>query len=82
MVRAGSSDKILRVRLGEEIEGWKVTQIEPRRLVLSHDDRSVNFEMFAQLGAKSKVIQDATPAPADNIQNVAKRRLDRRSGRY
>ena len=46
IVRSGASDKILRARLGDDVEGWKVTQIDSRSLVLSHDERSVTFAMF------------------------------------
>jgi hypothetical protein len=35
MMRSTSSDKILRARLGDDVEGWKVTQIDSRSLVLA-----------------------------------------------
>ena len=47
LVRSGSANEVIRARVGEEIEAWKVTEIEPRRLVLSHDDRLVSFALFA-----------------------------------
>ena len=47
VVRSRSADEVIRARVGEEIETWKVTEIEPRRLVLSHDDRLVSFALFA-----------------------------------
>jgi hypothetical protein len=43
-----TSEKAIDVRVGDEIAGWKVTQIEPRRLVLASDDREVSFDMFAR----------------------------------
>jgi hypothetical protein len=63
VVRSGSPDKIIRARLGEEIEGWQVTQIEPRRVVLSHDTRSVSFALFGRL--KDTVVRNAAPAAAE-----------------
>jgi hypothetical protein len=82
LVRAGGSDKIMHARLGDEIAGWKVSEIESRRLVLSSDDRSVSFALFARMGAKNSA--DGAPvAGASNarVQNVAQQRIDRRSGR-
>ena len=81
VVRSGSSDKVIRARLGEEIEGWQVAQIESRRLVLSHDARSVSFALFGRL--KDNVVRDAAPAAAEvELRNMAQERFDRRTGRY
>jgi hypothetical protein len=63
VVRSGSSDKVIRARLGEEIEGWQVAQIESRRLVLSHDDRSVSFALFDR--QKKPPVRDAAPVAAE-----------------
>jgi hypothetical protein len=82
LVRAGGSDKIMHARLGDDIAGWKVSEIESRRLVLSSDDRSVSFALFSRAGAKSSA--DGTPvarASDTRVQNVAQGRIDRRSGR-
>jgi hypothetical protein len=35
------------VRIGDDIGGWKVTQIEERQLVLSLDDRSATYTLFS-----------------------------------
>jgi hypothetical protein len=43
VVRTDESDKAIRARLGDAIAGWTVTQIEPRRVVLSIEDRSVSL---------------------------------------
>jgi general secretion pathway protein N len=81
VVRSGSPDKIIRARVGEEIEGWQVTQIEARRVDLSHDARSVSFALFGRL--KDNVVRDAAPAAAEvELRNMAQERFDRRSGRY
>jgi general secretion pathway protein N len=46
ILRPSTTEKITRVKLGDEISGWRVTEIEPRRLVLSHDSRSTAFTLF------------------------------------
>jgi NADH dehydrogenase FAD-containing subunit len=51
LVSLGTKDKMLRLRIGDNIEGWKVTQIETRRLVLSLEDRSAIFMLFGGQGA-------------------------------
>ncbi|HEY6256122.1 MAG TPA: hypothetical protein VIY51_10050 [Xanthobacteraceae bacterium] len=79
MVRTEASDKVVRARLGDEIAGWKVTQIEPRRVILSLDERSVSFTLFAGVGAKATRAPSGPPDP--QAQNVAEERIDRRSGR-
>jgi hypothetical protein len=82
VVRSGSPEKTIRARLSEQIEGWNVTQIEPRRLMLCHDDRSVSFALFANQNGKDSVVQEPAPAPAAaELQNIAQQRLDRRDRR-
>jgi general secretion pathway protein N len=45
IVRSGS-EKVDRVQIGDDIGGWKVSQIEGRRLVLSLDGRLATFTLF------------------------------------
>jgi general secretion pathway protein N len=45
VVRSGTA--VIRARFGDDIEGWKVTEIGARRLTLSHGDRSVAFMLFS-----------------------------------
>jgi hypothetical protein len=45
MIRA-NGDKIIGVRIGDDIAGWKVTKIERRRIELTLADRAVSFAMF------------------------------------
>lgn len=47
IVRTGPASGTMRVRVGDDIGGWKVAQIERRRLVLVLDDRTATFTMFA-----------------------------------
>jgi hypothetical protein len=82
MVRTEGSSQVTRARLGDEIGGWKVTQIDARHLTLSSDDRSVSFALFARMNAKSATGRLPTGIPTEQqIQNVAQERIDRRSGR-
>ncbi len=53
VVRAGPAAKIMQVRVGDDIGGWKVAQIEGRQLVLSLDDRIATFTMFTGNSANS-----------------------------
>jgi hypothetical protein len=46
MIRSGTEQKILRAQIGDEVGGWKVSQIEGRRVVLSLDDRFATFTLF------------------------------------
>jgi hypothetical protein len=59
IVRSGTAT--IRLRMGDEIGGWKVTEIETRRLVLSLDDRSAAFTLFG--GEPPKPAMMAAPAP-------------------
>lgn len=52
MVRA-NGDKIIGVRIGDDIGGWKVTKIERRQIELSLADRAVSFAMFSSIAAPS-----------------------------
>jgi hypothetical protein len=47
VVRAGPTEKIMRVGIGDDIGGWKVAQIEGRRLVLALNGRIATFMMFS-----------------------------------
>jgi general secretion pathway protein N len=72
VVRTGEAEKAIRARLGDDIAGWKVTQIEPRRLVLSSDDRSVSFALFAGVGRQGTTGGGGAPAaPNFQMQNLA-----------
>ena len=53
VVRTGADKMMLRTRIGDEIEGWKVSQIEPRKVVLSQEDRLATFTLFTTNRVKS-----------------------------
>jgi general secretion pathway protein N len=45
LVRLGAG-KPLRLRVGEDVAGWKVARIEARRLILTLAERSAEFTLF------------------------------------
>lgn len=47
VVRAGADKRLLRAQIGDEIDGWKVAQIEGRKVVLaSQDGRFATYRLF------------------------------------
>jgi hypothetical protein len=46
IVRGAPSEKVIHVRAGDDIDGWKVSKIAERQIVLSQDNRSITFTMF------------------------------------
>jgi hypothetical protein len=65
VVRAGPAAKIMNVRVGDDIGGWKVAQIEGRQLVLSLDDRIATFMMFTGNSANGAPPIDRQTQSAD-----------------
>jgi hypothetical protein len=57
VIRANAADKLTRVGIGDDVGGWKVAQIEGRKLVLALDGRLATFVMFS-----GKVSRDAPPS--------------------
>jgi hypothetical protein len=51
IVRTGAVADVRRVRVGDDIGGWRVAQIDGRRIVLVLDGRIATFTMFAGNGA-------------------------------
>jgi hypothetical protein len=72
IVRTSPAANVVRVRIGDDIGGWKVAQIEGRRLVLALDGRVATFTMFT--GNSAAGAPNANPAlqAADKqLQNQA-----------
>jgi hypothetical protein len=66
IVRTAPAADVLHVRTGDDIGGWKVAQIEGRRLVLSLDGRLATFTMFA--GNVSAAAPPAGPPPSQDVE--------------
>ena len=50
MIRT-NGDKVVRVRIGDDVDGWKVTKIERQQIELTLADRAVSFAMFSSNSA-------------------------------
>lgn len=48
VLHSGGAAKDLRVRVGDDVSGWKVTEIADQHLTLALDDRILSFALFAQ----------------------------------
>ena len=68
VVRAGADKKLVRAQIGDEIDGWKVSQIEGRKVVLSLDGRFATFTLFSDDRGKSE--SAAGPAPAGEPKSL------------
>jgi hypothetical protein len=76
IVRKGS-EKPIRVHVGDAVDGWAVTEIDERRVVLALGERSATFTMFntdrtATPGAAIRY-HLPTPQVAVNAQGVLRR---------
>jgi hypothetical protein len=83
IVRVGADKRLLRAQIGDEIDGWKVAQIDGRKVVLaSQDGRFATYRLFndergasqANGGAASGEAQmQQAPAPSGAPQLVQQR---------
>ena len=83
IVRVGADKRLLRAQMGDEIDGWKVAQIEGRKVVLaSQDGRFATYRLFnderggadanggaASDGPKNSQMQQA-PSPTGGLELV------------
>jgi hypothetical protein len=47
VVRVGADNRLLRAQMGDDIDGWKVAQIDGRKVVLaSPDGRFATYRLF------------------------------------
>ena len=48
VVRVGPDKRLLRAQMGDDIDGWKVAQIDGRKVVLaSEDGRFATYRLFS-----------------------------------
>jgi hypothetical protein len=73
IVRSGTA-KIERVQIGDDISGWKVSQIEGRRMLLSLDDRSATFTLFSRKAADKPLMRQTTSSAAEAPRSASRRR--------
>jgi hypothetical protein len=53
VIRANPAGKVTNVEIGDDVGGWKVAQIEGRKLVLALDGRLATFVMFSRSNANN-----------------------------
>jgi hypothetical protein len=83
LVRVGADQSLLRAQMGDEIDGWKVAQIDSRKVVLaSQDGRFATYRLFsderggadANGGAASEGLKESklpqTPFPFNGLELV------------
>jgi hypothetical protein len=69
LIRTGPAAKIMRVRIGDDISGWKVGQIEAQRLVLLLDGRTATFTIFTGVNNRPANSGTNTQSPMDQGAN-------------
>lgn len=84
IVRVGADKRLLRAQMGDEIDGWKVAQIDGRKVVLaSQDGRFATYRLFndergaadanggaaSAAGPKNSQMQQ-TPSPTGGLELV------------
>jgi hypothetical protein len=69
ILRSGGDNKDLRVRVGDDISGWKVKDINESRLTLSLDERIVSVGLFPENGS----VQNQAPNQAAPQKTFTKR---------
>jgi len=72
VVRAGADRKLVRAQIGDEIDGWKVSQIDGRKVVLSLDGRFATFMLFNDDRARS---ESGPPSGISDEQKNAQRQM-------
>jgi hypothetical protein len=65
VVNQAGTNKSIRARMGDQIDGWTVTQIADRQLVLSRDGRVANFSMFKGSGGPPAIGRADRPLLAE-----------------
>jgi hypothetical protein len=68
LVRTGADKKVLRAQIGDDIDGWKVSQIEGRKVVLSLDGRFATFTLFS--GDRGRQDAAGGPPPGSEPKNT------------
>ncbi len=55
IVRAEDTGKILRLQIGDNIDGWRIARIEKQRIEIVHDSRAIDITMFKNDQPKQKL---------------------------
>ena len=69
VVQVGADKRLLRAQMGDDIDGWKVAQIDGRKVVLaSQDGRFATYRLFNDERGGADANGGATPARPNNSQ--------------
>jgi hypothetical protein len=68
LIRTDRDKRILRAQIGDDIDGWKVSRIEGRKVVLSLGERFVTLTLFDDDRMKAEA---ASKPPAETRQDDA-----------
>jgi hypothetical protein len=80
VVQAGPAEKIRRVGIGDDIGGWKVAQIEGRRLVLALDGRIATIMMFSGNTSANAAARTGEQAPPTGRHSQAQTQPQNQAG--
>ena len=62
MLRSEGVAKAIRVKVGDDVMGWRVSGIDAQRLTLTLGDRDFSVALFAQRSANSATIHNGDDA--------------------
>ena len=69
VVQVGADKRLLRAQMGDDIDGWKVAQIDGRKVVLaSQDGRFATYRLFNDERGGADANGGAAPARPNNSQ--------------
>jgi hypothetical protein len=68
ILRAGSDNKDMRVRVGDDVSGWKIKDIDESHLTLALDDRTFSVALFP---ANANPGQNHAPAQVAHAKRAA-----------
>jgi hypothetical protein len=71
----GPGNESLRLRVGDRVGDWAVTEVERRRLVLSHGDRSETFSLFGKNPGRQLRIGTPAMTGGEQLANSQRRGL-------
>jgi hypothetical protein len=72
VIRVGADNRLLRAQMGDEIDGWKVAQIDGRKVVLgSEDGRFATYRLFNDERGGADTNGGASPDGPKNSQTQA-----------
>jgi hypothetical protein len=85
VVRVGADNRLLRAQMDDDIDGWKVAQIDGRKVVLaSQDGRFATYRLFSEErgGAGANAASDGlknsqmqqTPSPGGGLELVQQKK--------